>query len=173
MVYHGSKEKFGKFDYNKVGKNGTSEGKGFYFTDKKAIAKGYGEGGYLYTVQFSGKKRLSSAKKIITKNQLAKYLLHLHGATDYLTNWGDISYDGLDYLLNLAVEGEYECSDNDVEMISGICNASGDLEVALNLLYKLLGYDSIVIEDPEWGGEQKLYVALISDIIKIISVEKI
>lgn len=34
-VYHGSKAHFEKFDYSKMGLNGTAEGYGFYFTDKK------------------------------------------------------------------------------------------------------------------------------------------
>lgn len=171
IVYHGSKELFKMFDYNKIGLNGTSEGKGFYFTDKIGIASGYGEGGYLYTVEFSGKKSLSSDERTITREELKRYLLALHEETDYLSNWGEIAREGLDKILNKAVDGEYEYSDNDVDIISSITNASGNMEVSLLLVYKILGYDSIVL-DAEWGSGQKLYIALTNDIIKFVDIKE-
>ena len=49
-AYHGSKENFTIFDYGKIGSStGVGMlGEGFYFTDKKNVAKGYGS--KLYTV---------------------------------------------------------------------------------------------------------------------------
>jgi ADP-Ribosyltransferase in polyvalent proteins len=172
LVYHGSKELFEVFDYSKIGTNGTMEGKGFYFTDSIGVASGYGDNGYLYTVEFNGKKSLDSEKKTITRQQLKKYLLVLHEETDYLSNWGEVGYEGLEKVLNEAVRGEYEQSDNDVDIISGIANASGNMEVSLSLVYKVLGYDSIVL-DAEWGNGQKLYIALTNDIIKIVDVKEL
>lgn len=170
IVFHGSKNFFDVFDYSRIGLNGTSEGKGFYFTDSMSIASRYGESGYLYTVEFNGKKSLSSEKKTITRQQLKKYLLALDKETEYLSNWGDKDYDSLEKILNEAVRGEYEQSDNDVDMISGIANASGDIETSLSLLYKMLGYDSIVV-DAEWGSGQRIYIALTNDIIKMVDVQ--
>ncbi|PLS19124.1 hypothetical protein CVD28_01580 [Bacillus sp. M6-12] len=172
LVYHGSKQLFEAFDYSKIGTNGTMEGKGFYFTDKKLIAEGYGQDGYLYTVEFNGKKSLHSDKKTITRQQLKKYLKELDKKTDYLSNWGDTAYDGLEKVLNEAVRGEYEQSDNDVDIIAGIANACGDMETSLTLLYQLLGYDSIVV-DGEWGNGQRIYIALTNDIIKIVDVKEL
>jgi len=172
IVYHGSKQLFDVFDYNKIGLNGTSEGKGFYFTDSIGVATGYGQGGYLYTVEFNGKKSLSSDKKTITRQQLKKYLLALHEKTDYLSNWGEVAYEGLKKVLNEAVRGEYEPSDNDVDIISAIANTSGNMEVSLSLVYKILGYDSIVL-DAEWGNGQKLYIALTNDIIEFVEVKEL
>lgn len=173
MVYHGSDEKFDRFDYSKIGKNGTSEGKGFYFTDNKNIAKGYGENGYLYLVEFKGNKSLSIEEKTISIPQLKEFLIELNKLTDYLSNWGDIEYSGLDNVLNEAIKGEYYYADNDVDLITGICTASGDMEVSLNLLHRLYGYDSIIIEEAEWGENQKIYIALIRDIIEIKDVIKL
>lgn len=171
IVFHGSQQLFDTFDYSKIGLNGTSEGKGFYFTDSINVANHYGSNGYLYAVEFNGKKSLSSDKKTITRQQLKTYLLALDEKTEYLSNWGDKDSDGLEKVLNEAVRGEYDQSDNDVDLISGISNASGDLETSLSLVYKLLGYDSIIL-DAEWGNGQRLYIALTNDIITIVNVQE-
>lgn len=171
LVHHGSKELFNSFDYSKIGLNGTSEGKGFYFTDNINIALGYGGGGFVYTVEFNGKKPLQSDKKTITRQQLKKYLKALDEKTDYLSNWGDKNYGGLEKVLNEAVRGEFENSDNDVDLVASITNGSGDMETSLTLLHQLLGYDSI-IEDAEWGN-QRLYIALTNEIIEVIDIKKV
>ena len=172
IVFHGSQQLFDTFDYSKIGLNGTSEGKGFYFTDSINIASGYGENGYLYAVEFNGKKSLSSDKKTITRQQLKKYLLALDEKTEYLSNWGDKDYEGLEKVLNKAVCGEYEQSDNDVDIISGISTACGDMETSLSLVYELLGYDSIML-DAEWGNGQRIYIALTNYIINIVNVKEL
>lgn len=170
-VYHGSNSLFDVFDYDKIGTNGTSEGIGFYFTDNKKVARGYGENGYLYTIEFNHKKTLSHETKTIKKTELKEYLVALNEETQYLTNWGDIEYEGYQKVLNRAVDSEFDGSDNDVDLIAGICNASGNTEISLTMLYQILGYDSIVLK-AEWN-EQKLYIALTNDILKIVKVEKI
>lgn len=173
LVFHGSKELFNVFDYNKIGLNGTMEGIGFYFTNKRAVAESYAKGGgHLYTVEFNGKKMLHGDKKTITRQQLKDYLKALDEKTEYLSNWGDKEYEGFEKVLMEAVRGEYEQSENDVDLISGIVHASGNAEVSLTLLYQLLGYDSIVV-DAEWGGSQRLYIALTNDIIKIVEVQEV
>lgn len=173
IVYHGSKEMFDIFDYSKIGLNGTSEGKGFYFSDNKEIAMRYGENGYLYTINFKGEKPLNCEKITIKKSELKKYLLELNKLIGYLENWGEVEGSGLNNVLNDAVEGELDYSDNDVDLISGICNASGNIKTCLTLLYSLFGYDSIVIKDAEWGGDQKIYIALTNDILEIKDVIKL
>jgi hypothetical protein len=167
--YHGSTSLFEVFDYDKIGTNGTSEGIGFYFTNNKNVAMGYGQQGFIYTVDIHYQKPLSSEKKTITKTQLKKYLSILHQETEYLSNWGDIEYEGFVNVLNRAVESEFNHSENDVELISGISHASGNIEVGLTTLYKVLGYDSIVME-ADWGNQQ-LYIALTNDIITIVDVQ--
>lgn len=173
IVYHGSKEKFNVFDYSRIGLNGTSEGVGFYFSSSRGVAESYGENGYVYTVKVKGKKPLNYYNYTITKDQLWDYLYELDKINEYLSNWGEVAYSGLNRVLTDAVEGEYGSSDNDVDLISGICHSSGDTETCLKLLYEMYGYDHIVIEDAEWGKGQTIYVALINDIIEIIDIEEI
>ncbi|MDP4224786.1 MAG: hypothetical protein Q8910_00250 [Bacteroidota bacterium] len=172
IVYHGSKNQFDQWSYNIIGQNGTSEGIGFYFTDNKTIAEGYASQGYLYTVEFNGKKLLSHDKKTITKQQIKKYLLTLNDKINYLDNYGEVEFEGLNSVLNEAIEAEYNSSDNDVDIVCGICHASGNIETCLTTLHELLGYDSIVLP-AEWGNGQTLYIALVNNVIQIQKVERI
>lgn len=43
VVYHGTKAQFEEFAGEKIGQSGTSEGVGFYFTNDRNIAAGYGD----------------------------------------------------------------------------------------------------------------------------------
>lgn len=43
VVYHGTKAQFEEFAGEKIGQSGTSEGVGFYFTNDRNIATGYGD----------------------------------------------------------------------------------------------------------------------------------
>ena len=171
IVYHGSKEKFERFHLENIGLNGTSEGKGIYFTDSASIAKGYGQNGYVYTVKFNGKKPLNELKLTISRQELRAFIEALDKEMDYLSNWGEVSFEGYESVMNAALEGEISSSDNDVDLISGICNTCGNIGRALEIVYETLGYDSI-ITDAEWGNNQKLYIALVSDIVEILKVEK-
>lgn len=169
-VYHGSPKKFKQFNFSKIGTNGTSEGKGIYFTTNKSIASGYGQDGYLYTVKLHINKSLILNEKHLTKKQLKKLFLHLHELDEYhLSNYGDVDYYGLERVLSDAVEMTFS-DDCDVEMISGIVNTIGSVETVNDALYKVLGYDSIVAV-PDWQADkQTLYIALINDIIEIVDI---
>lgn len=176
IVYHGSPNKFTQFSYDSIGDNGTSEGIGFYCTDNKTIAKGYAcknaNNGYLYTIKFNGKKSLSSDKLTITKAQLKKYLLALQNVDiDFLSNYGDVEYEGLSHVITEAVNNEYSNNTNDVDLICSICHSSGNIEGCLTTLYETLHYDSIILP-AEWG-KQELYIALVNECIKILNIEKI
>jgi len=171
-VYHGSPSKFSIFDYGRIRENGTMEGIGFYFTPVKRIAEGYGEDGYLYTVNFKGKKALSDNSLTLTRQAFQeKFLLPLHQATDYLTNWGEVDYEGFETVLERATEGDFDNAEDDVSLISGIINGCGDAETALTILYRELGYDSIITK-AEWGSGADIYIALVHDAYEIVKVEK-
>ena len=169
-VYHGSPNKFEKFSYDYMGKIGTSAGYGFYFTTDKSIAEKYAEGtGNLYTANLDINKPLNSTKITITKNQLAKFLKVLDpDATEYLSNWGDIQSESYNNILRTAIENEYEGSDNDVDLISGIINADGrGAEEIYRILTKTLGYDGIIAQ-PDWVGEHKIVIPFFPEQIKLV-----
>lgn len=173
LVYHGSPNKFSKFDYSRIRTNGTSEGVGFYFTDKESIARGYGGGGYLYTVELKGKKAISDNRKTITKAQVKKLLEAVEkNTTSYIENYGDIGSGGYNKVFNQALDNLYDYNDTDTEIMGELYNACGENEEIVKLFYTVLGYDHIE-SNPEWGGEQKIYIALTNDIINIKKVEKI
>lgn len=174
-VYHGSHALFNKFDEKFIGMNANSEGKGFYFTNDYTIAEGYaGETGYIYEVLFKGKKSLSSETITMTRNEVKFFLKAIHEEFDYLYDWGDVDSDGIEKVLETAIEGELSGSSNDVDIIAGVCNLVGDNGGVLNVLFQTLGYDSIIV-DAQWGRKefkQTLYIALISNIIEILNVSK-
>lgn len=171
-VYHGSPAKFEAFDYAKVGTQGTAEGKGFYFTDSELVARTYGRDGFLYKVEWLGKKSLSSTEMTISRQDFGLFLKKMDEENEYLSNWGDVACSGQETVLEWALEGEYDSSENDVDLISGVSNASGDLELTLRLLHEMFGYDSI-IASPEWGGTQTIYIALVPKAFKIESVVEV
>ena len=171
ILYHGSKSKFEKFDLKKIGSlNGTSEGKGFYFTNNKQIASGYAENGFLYTINFKGKKSLSNDKKKLTRKQYEKLILELDQKGEYLSNFGEKEYEGLENVLAYAME-DYNNCDDDSELLGSIINAYGSSVDVLESVYNLFSYDHIYIEKAEWGN-QTIVVALTPNCFEIVSVEE-
>ena len=169
LVYHGTENSFTVFDYSRIGQHGSSEGKGFYFTDSKQIALSYANNGYVLTVKFRGNKLLHYTDKVITIPEWKRYLRKLHKVTDCLNNYDDVHRYGVERVLSKAIETEYKYSTNDVDMVCSICNGCGDTENGLKMLYEVLGYDSVQVE-ADWG-RQRLYIALTNDIIEIVNVE--
>lgn len=170
-LYHGSPNKFTEFDYSRIRTNGSSEGVGFYFTSNKKIAEGYGEGGYLYTVELKGKKPLDDNKKTLTKEELRVIIEELHRDYNYLSNYGEVDYEGYEKVLRRAVENEYDSCDTDTEILGSLYNTLGENENVIKKFYTVLGYD-YVVSKPSWG-EQELYIALTNDVITIKKVEKL
>lgn len=172
--YHGSAAKFESFSYSEIGKNGTNEGIGFYFTSSESIARGYatknGNRGFLYTVEFTGKKSLSSDKKTITRGQL-KHLLQKLGS-DYLNNYMEIDFYGIDRVIKETVNQLWDYNENDVDLISCIGNADNNWNRLYGILESEFGFDSIVLENPSWG-EHVIYIALTHNAYEILDVREV
>jgi len=172
-VYHGSISRFEKFSYDCIGKNGTSEGIGFYFTDNLDIARGYAwkesDKGYIYTVEFKGKKSLNPDKLTLTRGQV-KRLVNAIGRL-YLDNIGEVEYEGYTSVLNRAVNDLMDYNESDVDLICAIVNGINNHESVFNLLYDVLGYDSIIIKNPSWGSHT-IYIALIHSAYEIINISE-
>lgn len=164
-VYHGSGQKFSKFDYAKIGEHGTSEGYGFYFTGDESIARGYATNsgsGYLYTVNFKGVKPMSDSKRTIKRTDFIRFIRAL--GVDFLANYGD---------LKTCIESEFDTAESDTEMIAGIINGYGNREFVLNKLHEILGYDSIIQDCPTWGIGQTVFIAMVESAYEITSIEKV
>lgn len=174
-VYHGSPNKFDRFDYTKIGTLGSSEGHGFYFTTSREVAAHYAQDGYLYEVEFHGKKPLSLDKLTIDKKTFQKILEEIDfSGSDYLSNWGDIKWDGYVRVLDQAVEGLYYDGPgaNDVDLIASLINSAGSAEIVYRVLYDEFGYDHIPARRESDGPDQMVYVATVPEAFTIVSVEK-
>lgn len=171
IVYHGSPNKFDQFDYSRIRTNGTSEGVGFYFTDNKQIASGYGSNGYIYTVELNVSKALSDNRKTLTIDEIKQLVIELDKQEEYLSNYGDVSFEGYDKVLQIAIDNLYNYNDTDTEIMGSIYNECGENENVIHLFHELLGYDYIE-STPDWGN-QKLYIALTNDVIEILEIEEL
>ena len=177
VVYHGSPADFNTFSLEYLGTNGTAEGYGFYFTDSKRIADGYSQRGQnpgkLFEVYLDIKKPLSDTKVTMTKAQFKKFLTELNKQVDadgerldILSNYGDVEWEGLNNVLNYAIELEYEGNDTDVDIVDSIINSCGNIEVVFDVLRKVTGYDGIIVEQATWGDDQTIYIAFHPEQIK-------
>lgn len=188
VVYHGTVDgSFNEFKYDFIGRNGTSEGKGFYFTDDIEYAEAYtgsvntGMFGYskehttitktdkskLFRVYLNICKPLSTEKKTITKSQLTTLIKNMDKTgNNYLSNWGDVQYDGYDNVLRETVNNVYEFNDNDVDLIHELLNGGFmSYNEFYDLLRKTLGYDGIISKE---GNRGTFYIVFNSNQIKEI-----
>ena len=185
-VYHGSPSDFNEFSLEYLGTNGTAEGYGFYFTDSKNVAEGYARGteaqrhqgsnGRLYEVYLNITKPLSNTEVTMTRAEFKRFLREMNKQVDedgepldFLSNYGDVAWDGLNNVINLVTEIEYDGSDSDVNMIHSIINGCGSMETVFDVLRKTTGYDGIVVQDATWGGDQTIYVAFHPEQAKNVS----
>ena len=182
VVYHGSPADFNEFSLEYLGTNGTAEGYGFYFTDKKSIADIYSKGhegqrsekpGKLFEVYLDIKKPLSDTEVTMTRAQFKKFLTTLNKQVDadgepldVLSNYGDVEWEGINKVLNYAMEIEYDGSDSDVNLVHSIINGTGNMKVVFDVLRKTIGYDGIIVNEASWGGDQTIYIAFHPEQIK-------
>jgi len=167
--YHGSPQEFQNFSYEHLGTHGTAEGFGFYFTSDKSIAERYADGGMVRKAILDIKKPLNFKGMSISKQEFATFLKTLDPTGEgYLSNWGEASFEGYNKVLRTAIDGEFSGSSNDVDLISGIIQASGmNAERVYGVLKQTLGYDGIIIDTPSWGN-QTIYIVFDNSQIKNI-----
>ena len=175
-VWHGSPSDFNEFSLRYLGTNGTAEGYGFYFTDRRAVAESYARGteaqrhqganGRLFEVFLNIAKPLSNERVTMTREEFRRFLRELNRQTDadgnpleLLSNYGDAAYEGAEAVMNEAERLEYDGNDNDVDIVHSIINAVGDKERVFRVLRSTTGFDGIVADAPKWGGDQTVYVA--------------
>lgn len=173
-AYHGSPNEIKQWDYDKIGTHGTMEGFGFYFTSSYKVAKGYANGGFVYHVRLTFNKPIIAGSRRIDLEDIKKLLKAADPDGDgFLSNYGDVDYEGYDSVLETSAEALDNYNDDDVDIINEIYRTSPiGLEEFYNIVKDTLGYDSIADNNPKWG-EQIIYVAWFNDQIEITEVEKI
>jgi len=170
VVYHGTRSAFDAFDLNKSGENGQALGKGFYFTNSKGLAEGYGEVGEFYLS--AQNPTFSPTKKTITLGQVKKILSELEKHDEYLlSNYGDIESDGRPAVLGRALEDIYEASKDDADVIAAFINLGGvDRDIVMRSVIDITGKDGFVTgaDIAAMGVEtnDKVYVVLLPTQIK-------
>lgn len=168
VLYHGTPNNFTQFNYDFIGSNGTALGKGFYLTERKDIAEGYlGENGNVMELYANITKPMSLNDMTISEKEYRKFVVAVDKATEgqYLTNFGEVEYEGYNTVLNRALEG-YEYDDNDVDLIHSVFNAGGlSWEEGFRLLKDTLGYDGVV-ENNYAGTGSSVFVPTLPEQIK-------
>ena len=146
VVYHGSKSKFDTFNFEKLGETGTSKGRGFYFTEDKSQASGYGGNVGEYYLDIN--KPASLTDRTITREQIESLIRNAPDLADALSNWGDVSYEGEQKVLNNALDA-YDNMDNDVDIINSIGADvfHKDWENYFRTVKNTLGFDGTVVSD--------------------------
>lgn len=130
LWYHGSCRPLTKsqlkFDNAKLYRgnaHGTDDGYGFYITTDRETAAAYGDHITAFTWQAKKPSReVANDRHQFTVNQLLTLIHSVHGEDDF----GDVAYDGLQPVLQRAVKNYQESTDNDVDLINSLINATSD-----------------------------------------------
>lgn len=169
-VYHGTGSQFNVFSYDFIGKTGSAEGYGFYFTDQIEKAKGYSKRG---TDVMSGylniTKPLSTSELTLTENEIRGLLLELDPTGDEIL--ANFEYTGEGYpskqWYNKAMKETIDTlmeNESDDDVLAEIVNSGSDNETVLTTVRNLYGYDGYIVEDKYEDGN--VYVAFSSEQFK-------
>lgn len=149
-VFHGTNENFAKFLHDKIGSaNGTSVGRGFYFSPQKEVAAMYGK--KIKEVYLNIKKPAvvdlneSVLTKKLNKTQIQK-LIQMHKDPNKLSNFGDVNYEGHKNVLRRAVDSLHKYNDDHLNQINDISQSvyNNNLKDFFENLRKVTGYDGVV-----------------------------
>lgn len=159
IVYHGTENEFDEFKSEFMGQTGTALGQGFYFTSNKDDAAGFGN--IVKAFYLNIRKPLSLDKLTLNTKQIMK-LIDVIDRTQcekdpefgygILSDFGDVDYEGRDKVLRNATQMLLD-EDNDVELVGGLINASGDYDLVVDVLRKTIGFDGVICK------ERGVYVA--------------
>lgn len=173
LVYRGSPNRFTEFSHSYMSTNGSAEGQGFYFTNKKTMAEGYKrDGGQLLSGYLLIKKPLSDSEKTLTRAEVKKLIETLDPTGDDVV----INYDskgGLGYpsrswyarALEDTVNAVMRYSDTDSEILAEIANSGAGTKAVVSTIRKLFGYDGYIVEGKYEGAT--VYVAFESNQFKL------
>jgi hypothetical protein len=180
VVYHGTRATVSAgftFDYARIGDQGRSEGAGFYFTNSRQIAQGYGAGGTVIEAFLNIQKPMAYDEKPFNKATLAKLITRIaemeaeldgsYVADGFLSNYGDVNYDGLSSVVRSAVNG-LVADETALDQISGIVGSGVSPEIVNKAVREVTGFDGVVAKGFENRGSdnQTIYVAFFPEQIK-------
>lgn len=162
FLYHGSDQKFESGairvsnPYDNSMKNGHADGYGLYLTTDLNTALKYGNYIYVYIWNIShlSLRKLSQSKNTLSKAFYINLFMQLNDDDEFLSNYGDVDYEGLDTVIQYALD---DLVDDDVNNINSIINAGGDANIVTKCLIKNgYGYtinpknkDQIIVYDSE------------------------
>ncbi|WPC19301.1 hypothetical protein N6G96_07275 [Pediococcus inopinatus] len=173
--YHGSDQKFTKFDLENYGKNGVAGGRGIYITSSKKFADQYtgniDKTGYLYQVDFKPGRELSAKKLTLTKREVSRYVTILDRKYNYLENWGDVEFEGRQAVKNEAVSGLMEGNSNDVDLYNEVINEVGGQPEALHALRQVANFTHSIVTHDESRSDYDEVVVLNPNDLKIQKME--
>lgn len=172
VVYHGTAKDFTAFDLRKM--EGRSEGPGFYFTNNRAVASGYG---WPMDVYLSLQKPMAYDTPAFNKKTLTRIMrtiATLENAGEggdirdgYLANFGDTYSKGIEGALREGVE-LVSADTSALDQISGLVGAGVSAEYVLRAVTDVTGYDGIVAKGFSNEGDESntIYVAFRPEQIK-------
>lgn len=173
-LYHGTTAQFEEFSMDFMGEHATSEGLGLYFSDSKDVARGFAyDNGRIFTIEFEGKKAISSESITLSKDEIERLLLELQETRQILNDYNDVDYYGLEAVLYETIENLLDSNKNDADIICELANVCGSKKEVLRVLHEILGYDHCVTK-AEWGGhvgQEYIYTIFATDIFEIINIE--
>lgn len=174
VVYHGTRDKFSVFDYSKIGSQGRAEGAGFYFTNSRDVASGYGDP---MEVFLAIKKPLSYDAKPFSKAVIQKIVrrvaeLEANGegyelADGFLSNFGDVRSDGLQSVVREAAE-MIAADETAIDQLSGIVGSGVNPQYVNRATTDVTGFDGVVADGFSNSGDasKRIYVAFHQEQIK-------
>src|SRR5690606_4583311 len=102
--------------------------------------------GTVYNTFLNIRTPLSQESLTITKKELKEIIKKIDdsqfedGEHYFLSNYGDVRTQGVSNVLNEAVTLEYESNENDIDLIGGLINASGDVDTVFKALNDVKGF---------------------------------
>lgn len=168
-VFHGSRNDFEVFNFDHIRGNGSEYGVGFYTTTNKELALIYAKP-YLYTYNFKGKKSFVIGERQLSRGDIKKLIDYIEPETCFLSNYGEVGFDGYETVMKWALDNIYNEIDDDVEMLGGIaCVCGDDYTTIYNAVYELFGFDSIQAT----MNDSDLYIATTPKALELIKQEVI
>ena len=176
VVYHGGPKGINVFDYNKIGEHGRSEGAGFYFTNNKDVAAGYGNDGKTYATYLDLKNPMPYDRKQFTPQQVRSIINNVLAEQEkngvsirdgFLSNFGGVDYEGKSKVLAEAVNS-FMGDESALDQISSFVGSGVDPKTVNSAVFKATKYDGIVSNgfSNQGKGDTKIYTAFFPNQIK-------